>query len=109
MEEMTRHDDQRKSRVLESLICAQMDDLRDAAKLADYAESAKNADKTSIASYFVQQAKGRLTSAAELERHIDELTPDGDGDEERMTYRHALKRYKDDEIAAIKRRLEKLM
>lgn len=108
MEEM-HHDDHKKGRMLECLICAQMDDLRDAAKLADYAESAKEADKTSVASYFAQQAKSRLASAAEAERHIEELTPDDGGDEERMTYRRALKKYKEDETAAIRRRLEKLM
>ncbi len=111
MNDMNEHDrdgGEKKLVLLEHLVRAQMDDHRDAARLADYAESAHGAGETAIASYFAQRAKSRITSAAEAERYIDDLMPPGGG-ADRMMYRKALRRYQEETAESLKRRLDRIM
>ncbi len=108
MDEQDREHEERKLVLLEHLVCAQMDDHRDAARLADYAESAHDAGEKSAAAYFAQRAKARIASAAEAERYIDDLMPPGGG-ADRMMYRKALRRYQEESAASLKRRLDGIL
>lgn len=59
--------------MLTMLMKTQYDDIRDAEMMADYAMQAKSAGADSIASFFAQRAKSRITSYDDTQRHVDNI------------------------------------
>lgn len=59
--------------MLTMLMKTQYDDIRDAEMLADYAMQAKSAGADSMASFFAQRAKSRITSFDDTQRHVDNI------------------------------------
>lgn len=57
-------------KIAEILLKIQMDDLKDAEKLADYADEVKELGDVSIASALSSRAKARLNNMAECENSI---------------------------------------
>lgn len=62
--------------VLTMLMKTQYDDIRDAEMMADYAMQAKSAGADSVASFFAQRAKSRITSYDDTQRHVDNIIHD---------------------------------
>ena len=62
--------------ILSMLMKTQYDDIRDAEMMADYAMQAKTAGADSIASFFAQRAKSRITSYDDTQRHVDNILHD---------------------------------
>ena len=71
--------------ILSMLMKTQYDDIRAAEMMADYAMQAKSAGADSIASFFAQRAKSRITSYDDTQRHVDnilhEMKEDGGTDD----------------------------
>lgn len=112
-------EEQRKNKankLMKLLIKTQMDDFKDAQMLTDYAEEAKELGNTEIASYFASRAKNRMTTAQELDRHIDSLTREINmSDDNRDTenphemYRRTYRECQDEQCEMLKKKLEKIM
>lgn len=62
--------------ILSMLMKTQYDDIRDAEMMADYAMQAKSAGADSVASFFAQRAKSRITSYDDTQRHVDNILHD---------------------------------
>ena len=58
-------------KITEALLRTQLDHVKDAEMLLDYAEDMKELGETSLCSMFLSQAKTRLASAADCDHIID--------------------------------------
>lgn len=63
----------KKKDLLTMLMKTQYDDIRDAEMLAEYAMQAKSTSADSMASFFAQRAKSRITSFDDTQRHVDNI------------------------------------
>jgi len=58
-------------KIAEKLFKVQMDDLKDAEMLADYAKCIADEGDTSISAALYTRAKQRMTQSMEMDRHIE--------------------------------------
>ena len=102
-------------KLMKLLVKTQMDDYKDAQMLTDYAEEAKELGNSEIASYFASRAKNRMTTAQELDRHIESLTreinaSDSDrGENPHEMYRRVYRDCQGEQCELLKKKLEKIM
>lgn len=90
--------------------------IKDAQMLTEYAEEAKELGNSEIASYFASRAKNRMTTAQDLDRHIESLSrelnmSDGDdgGENPHEMYRKVYRECQGEQCEFLKKKLEKIM
>ena len=103
-------------KITEALLRTQMDHLKDAEMLLDYAEDMKELGESSLCSMFISQAKARLAAAADCD-HIIDSCKQRLVDEAKLNnaafnmdvnngYAMAYKKYIADTVDALKRRCD---
>ena len=104
-------------KIIEILLKLQMDDLRDAEMLADYAENMKEMGEHSIASSLASRAKQRLNQVTECENSIHnmmekmKIEAEEAGHKinlEENEYQIMYKKFTNEKIAEIKKQLENI-
>lgn len=113
---MEEHKKTKNHKLMKMLVKIQMDDYKDAQMLTEYAEEAKELGNSEIASYFASRAKNRMTTAQDLDRHIESLSrelnmSDGDdgGENPHEMYRKVYRECQNEQCEFLKKKLEKIM